>query len=120
LNVVGPPPEDFSARLNSYLIVKLTATDSQGASTTVTRIVQPNKVVITLATVPKGLNVTASGVSFKAPVSFYSWGGWVFRVTTPHTQGTWVFVKWSDGKGRIHDIKTPLNPTTYTATFRAN
>jgi hypothetical protein len=50
--LTGPSPEDLAAAANSYLEIRLTATDSSGVSTTVTRNFQPRKVAVTLTTSP--------------------------------------------------------------------
>ena len=61
----GPAPEDLPATTSSYLEVRLTATDSKGLTTTVTRDLQPQLASIALATQPAGLTVTLDGIGFR-------------------------------------------------------
>ena len=53
--ITAPAPEDLTATANSYLEVRLTATDSQGLSTTASRELRPRLVNLNLATNPAGL-----------------------------------------------------------------
>jgi glucose/arabinose dehydrogenase len=118
LTFTTPAPEDLAATNNSYLEIILTATDSGGASTTVTRNMQPKKVSITFTTGPTGLKVIVNGVTLTGPTTITSWQGYVLNVTAPTPQGQYRFYKWSDGGARSHAIKTPSTATTYKATFR--
>ena len=47
---IAPAPEDLQAATNSYLEIRLTATDGGGLSATVSRDFRPRKVDVTLAT----------------------------------------------------------------------
>ena len=117
LTFQAPAPEDLAATTNSYLEVILTATDSLGASTTVTRNVMPRTVAITFATSPSGRTVTVNGTSLTGPSTITSWVGWQLNVNAV-SNGAWRFVSWSDGGAQAHAIVTPASPTTYTATFK--
>ena len=119
IEITGPQPEDTAATTNTYLEVRLTATDSQGLSTTVTRDLRPQLVTVGFETVPSGLLLELNG--FTAPDTFTSWQGWKLQVNAPDQpdaqgQGE-VFVSWSDGGTQAHQITTPAADTTYTATF---
>ena len=118
--ITTPVPEDFGATTNSYLEVRLTATDSQGLSTTVSRDLRPRLVDLHFATVPTGLRVDLNGTI--APPSVTSWDGWTLQLSTPQTQFDsagqgQTFVSWSDGGAISHPITTPPTETTYTASF---
>jgi glucose/arabinose dehydrogenase len=117
LTFTAPPPEDLAAVTNSHLIVQLTATDSQGAASTVTRVVQPRTVTLTFRTNPTGLNVKVAGVTKKATAFVTSWVGWMIQIEAPSPQNGHVFVSWSDGGMRVHTITTPATATTYTARY---
>jgi glucose/arabinose dehydrogenase/PKD repeat protein len=118
--ITGPQPEDFSAINNTYLEIKLTATDSNGLSRTVTRNLGPNIVDVGLATNPSGLQLQLNGIA--APASFTSWEGWQLTPNAPSPQFDsggqgQTFASWSDNGSQQHTITTPSAPTTYTATF---
>jgi glucose/arabinose dehydrogenase/PKD repeat protein len=117
LQIRGPAPEDLVATTNSYLEVRLTATDSAGLSSTVTRRVDPKLVSVTFKTKPSGLTLSLNSTSFLAPRTFTSWEGWDLAVSAPN-QGSHVFSSWSDGGAATHTIRTPASARTYTATFR--
>lgn len=118
LTFQAPAPEDLAATNSSFLEIILTATDSQGASTTVTRNMQPRKVAITFATSPSGLRVVVNGVSLTGPTTITSWQSYVLNVTAPTPQGNYRWQRWSNGRPRTHSITTPAEPKTYTAYFR--
>jgi glucose/arabinose dehydrogenase/PKD repeat protein len=119
--LTGPPPEDLAATTNSHLEIQLTATDSDGVSTTVTRLFFPHLVDVTFATSPSGLNVSANGTTLTGPQTVTSWRGYRLDVEAPAQvdgQGEhWVFSSWSDAGAAAHTITTPASPATYTATF---
>ncbi len=119
-----PAPEGISAtgRATTWRY-RLTATDSEGLSKTVTREVQPHRVDVSFATNPSGLSVQADDLTFAAPRTLVSWEGYTLSVNAPSPQAlsgkTYVFSSWSDGKGQQHDIVTGATPSTYTAAFKA-
>ncbi|HEX6738328.1 MAG TPA: PQQ-dependent sugar dehydrogenase, partial [Vicinamibacteria bacterium] len=117
-----PAPEDLSATDNSYLEVRLTATDLDGLPATVVRNFQPLKVPITIQTAPAGLVIPVNGFNLTGPTTFNSWADYVLNVDAPNqglagTNYTWA--SWSDAGARAHAITTPLTAATYTATFTA-
>ncbi len=115
-----PAPEDLAAAANSYLEVRLTATDSQGLSSTVTRDFNPRKVDITFQTSPTGLRLTVNGTSLTGPQTVTSWDGYTLNVDAPDQSSggqAYLFSSWSDGGAAAHSIVTPASPATYTATF---
>jgi glucose/arabinose dehydrogenase/PKD repeat protein len=117
----APEPEDLDAAKDSYLEIRLTATDAGGVSSTVTRNLDPQKVDLTFQTDPPGLRVTAGGLHLTGPSTVPSWQAYGVSVDAPdQTDGTgqlWVFDSWSDGGARAHTITTPAAPATYTARF---
>ena len=122
VQITSPGPEDLSAATTSHLQIELTATDSGGLSTTVTRPLDPKLVGLTFATNPTGLHLTVAGVQLTGPTSVTSWDNWAFPVNAPAQADTsgqpWELDSWSDGGGAAHTITTPSAPATYTATFR--
>jgi glucose/arabinose dehydrogenase/PKD repeat protein len=124
LTFSAPPPEDLSATgEGNYLEIRLTATDSQGLSKTVSRELRPKRVSIAFQSNPSGLSLQVNGTSFTTPQTLTSWEGYKLIVNAPAPQTlsgkTYVFASWSDGKGQQHDIVTGAASSTYTATFKA-
>jgi glucose/arabinose dehydrogenase len=119
---VAPAPEDLLAATNSYLEVRLTATDSGGASATVTRDFMPHKVNVTLATEPPGLTLTVNTINtMTGPTTFVSWEAYALAVQAASQVGPggiyYTFGSWSDGGAASHTIVTPASAATFTATF---
>ncbi len=121
LTIQQPAPEDLGSGADGYLEILLTATDSSGVTTTVTRDVLPKKVNLTFASTPTGRNLVVAGTTYTAPVTLTSWEGHTINVDAPaQTDGSgasWVFQTWSDGGAATHSFATPASATTYTATF---
>jgi glucose/arabinose dehydrogenase len=113
----GPPPEDLAATTNSYVLVTLTATDSQGLSASISRAVQPKLVDLAFSSKPGGLTLELNGAAFSTPRTWTAWEGWQLSVNAPD-QGRYRFISWSDGGARLHMITAPASATTYQATFR--
>jgi glucose/arabinose dehydrogenase len=121
--IVGPDPEDFAATDTTYLEIRLTATDSKGLTSTVTRNLYPTKVPITFATDPSGLQLSVNGTTLVGPTTVTSWDGYVLNVGAASQVdahgASWIFSGWSDGGAATHAIDTTSSPATYTATFVA-
>ena len=124
LTITAPMPEDLlSAGACNYLEVRLTATDSNGLSKTVTRDVQPNRVDVSFASNPSGLSLLINGETFTTTKTLVSWEGYTLNVDAPSPQTlsgtTYVFSSWSEGQGQQHDIVTGAAANSYTATSNA-
>ncbi|MEY2522517.1 MAG: hypothetical protein QOJ66_1082 [Ilumatobacteraceae bacterium] len=123
ITIKAPAPEDLAATKTSYLEINLTVTDSQGLTTTVTRLVYPHLVDVTFATDPPGLTLDVNDVTVTGPETVTSWAGYVLAVSAPTPQSaggqSWGFSSWSDAGLRAHTIVTPASPAVYTATFLA-
>ncbi|MEN9933756.1 MAG: hypothetical protein RLZZ387_335 [Chloroflexota bacterium] len=121
LTLTGPAPEDLPAAWSSSLEVRLTATDSTGLQTTVTREIQPRTVELTLASEPPGLQLEVSGTLVTTPAVVTSWEGWGLRVaahTQPGPDGLWYALeRWEQGGEATQTIVTPDAPANYTAVF---
>jgi glucose/arabinose dehydrogenase/PKD repeat protein len=123
LTITAPVPEDLTNTTNSYLEVFLTATDSNGLSTTISRDLRPHIVNLGFETNPPGLALELNGTS--APPTVAAWEGWDLHLNASDPQFDsagqgQTFVNWSDGGTRSHTITTPSDDTTYTATFTPN
>jgi glucose/arabinose dehydrogenase/chitodextrinase len=122
LTFAYPAPEDLAATGGSWVEAILTATDSEGASASVMRRLDPVRVAITLATTPVGFQVTLATPSdptrtLVGPSTFTSWQGWLLTIGAPSPQAGRGFRSWSDGGAQTHSVVTPAQATTYTATF---
>ena len=119
---VVPPPEDLDACLTSYLEIRLTATDSAGAQTTVAQNFDPRKVAVNLETSPSGLTLEINSTPFVAPATITSWDSYVLQVNAPdQTSGPtdYTFLAWSDEGAQAHAFTTPAAATTLGAAFSA-
>lgn len=120
----GPPPEGLESTepRENYLQVRLTATDSQGLSRTVTRRLEPRLVNVRFQTRPLGLDVQINGLTFGAPKVLASWEGYAVNVDVKRQRDAdgrlWAFDRWSHGRAKAHTIETPAVTRTYTAFFR--
>ena len=116
-----PAPEDLLAATNSYLEVRLTATDRFGATATVTQNLLPLTVPVTFETAPAGLDVVVNGQLVRAPITVTSWAAYALGVDAPSqvdaTGHGFSFASWSDAGSRQHTIVTPPAAATYRATF---
>ncbi len=123
IEIVAPGPEDLDAARTSYLEIQLTATDSNGLTSTVTQELRPKFVDVTFQSSPVGLNLTVSGATFATPATVSSWEAANLTVSAPNQTDTsgqpWVFDTWSDGGAQMHTILTPPSTATYTATFKS-
>ena len=119
--ITAPPPEDLLAATNSYLQIYLTATDSDGVSTTVERDIFPHKVNVTFQTNIPGFTLEVAGSPITTSQTVVSWENWGMVANAPDQpdpQGLWwVFDHWSDGGARQHTIVTPATPATYQAYY---
>lgn len=108
----APSPEDFFASTNSYLEVRLKATDADGLSATVSRDVMPKTVVLEFDTSPTGIDILLDGETVSTPASVVSWEGHPLRVEAPSSArgGARVFADWSTGEDRKHAYVVPAAP----------
>jgi glucose/arabinose dehydrogenase len=114
----APAPEDLAATATSYVEIRLTATDSHGLSSTVTRDFRPRRVKITFRTRPRGLRLRVNGTTLGKTTTLTSWKGYRLNVNAPSPQRGYVFRSWSDGGAQSHTIVTPGAATTYTARYK--
>lgn len=102
--------------------IYLTATDSNGASKTIYRDVTPITSQVTVVTNFSGLGFSLDGQPQSSPLTFTGVAGILRTLTAPATQvvdgQTYEFVGWSDSGDATHTISTPVDDTTYLATYR--
>jgi glucose/arabinose dehydrogenase len=115
------PPRDHDA--DSYYVITLRVTDSDGVSDSKTVTIHPETVPFTLASSPAGVPLSYSGTAHVAPVTLTSAIGYHTTISAPaqitRAGRTWTFAGWSDGGARAHDITIPAAASTVTATFKA-
>jgi glucose/arabinose dehydrogenase len=121
--ITAPEPEDFAATTNSYLEIKLTVTDSNGRSTTVSRNVMPEMVEVTVETVPAGLKLNVNGQDLNGAQKIASWNRYILTIDAPNQNNSagqpMVFDYWKDNDAPARrTVITPGAPTTLTAVFR--
>ena len=111
----------------SYISIRLTATDNGGLQDVEVRDIQPRTSIITIASDPVGLQVSAGteGLStFTSPGQLTAIVGSTLTVAapTPQTLGStaYTFSGWSDGGAQTHTITVPESDTTLTASFNVS
>jgi glucose/arabinose dehydrogenase len=123
LTIDAPEPEDLlSTGEGNYLQIQLTVTDSAGLSRTISRSIQPNRVMTSFETQPNSnLELLIEGASVSAPQSLTTWEGQVLNVEAPALQSvggkSYEFASWSDGGARSHNVVVGAGPATYTANY---
>jgi glucose/arabinose dehydrogenase len=122
VEITAPAAESLLAATNSYLEIKLAATDSKGRVTTVSQELRPRTVDVTIRSEPAGLRLKVNGETFTTPLSFLSWDGLPLAVEASDQVDrggrSWRFTGWSDGGAASHTIVTPGLTAAYTATFQ--
>jgi hypothetical protein len=106
----------------SYLELRLTATDSGGLTSSVSRQLDPRTVTLTFQTNPGGLRLAVNGAEGTATFTRTVIVGSTNTISavSPQTKGkqTYLFSSWSDGGTQTHPITAPATAATYTARFR--
>lgn len=116
-----PISQDNHTETDVWYRVAVRVQDPAGVVTTAFRDVLPDTVRITLATEPPGLELTLDAQPMTAPLTFTSIKGLIRSIGAPSPQTLasqdWRFVSWSTGAAAEHEIESPLQNATYTATF---
>lgn len=121
----GPAPEDLAAVRTSWLEIRLTATDSLGRSTTVTRELQPQIVSLRFETEPPGLQVSVNDgvgtLTATTPMTVETWPGHLLTFSAPAGQSAGGTAQqlcgWRHGGEPTHNWGAPIADTTYRARF---
>lgn len=120
LEVLPPEPESLPAAATSYLELRVTATDSDGLTTTVVKDLRPRRVTVALRSDPSGLDLVVNGVMLATPAEIVAWVGWELDVEARGQTRDGVryrFADWSDGGGARHRLVTPAGGLSLTARF---
>jgi len=107
----------------AHLELRLTATDRFGASSTVSRRLDPQTVQLSMQTVPSGLTLEVGGSSQVTPFTRTVIAGGSTTITAPTPQDVsgarYVFTSWSDGGAATHTVPVGTTNAAFTATYRA-
>ena len=105
----------------AYLDLRLTARDSSGRTTTVTRRLDPRTVAVTMASQPSGLQLTLGSRTAATPFTSTVIAGSTLSLSGASSQtlsgATYAFSRWSDGGARTHNVTLGTTSRTYTATY---
>jgi glucose/arabinose dehydrogenase len=106
---------------DAHYRIMLTATDSAGRTGTKQIEIYPRVVNLTLASSPPGAPVTYGGTTAAAPVTRSSAIEFVSSISAASSftsaGTTYLFVGWSDGGERAHEITIPSTDETLTALY---
>ncbi|MBV9914885.1 MAG: PQQ-dependent sugar dehydrogenase [Solirubrobacterales bacterium] len=116
---INAPDHDYP----SYLEFRLTATDSAGLSSTVSRTVDPRTVELAFASRPSGALIAVDSAAESTPFSRTVIVGSTHSVSAPSTLTAshipFAFGSWSDGGNATHNLVAPSASATYTATYNS-
>jgi glucose/arabinose dehydrogenase len=108
----------------SHLELELTATDSNGATSTTSVLLHPRTVELTFTSNPTGMQLGFNSGSSPSPFSRTVIVGSVNSVSAPSPQTSgdtsYSFVSWSDGGPQTHNLTAPATNATYTATYQVS
>jgi PKD repeat protein len=107
----------------SFLDLTLTATDSNGNTTSKTVRLNPRTVVLTFTSNPSGARLSVGTVEQVTPFTRTVIVGSNNSVSAPSPQNLSLglrfrFTSWSDGGAQSHNIVAPATPTTYRANYQ--
>jgi glucose/arabinose dehydrogenase len=116
-------PTTGEASADTSYEIKVTATDSNGLSTSKVVNIFPRKSELTVKTEPAGLGLMVDGVPVSTPRTFTGVEGFRRELSAPSSSvgqdGTPLqFAGWSDGKSIRHVITTAEDDVTYTAAYQ--
>ena len=101
----APEPEDFFAATNSHLEIILKATDENGLTTLVNRLVQPTRINIGIESDPPDIEVTVDAYPLRTSQQIVSWKNHELNIMA-NDQPPFLFRSWWDGnKERERKIK---------------
>jgi arabinan endo-1,5-alpha-L-arabinosidase len=114
-------PTNGPASTNAFYLVSLAVTDTNGNTQSVSTEVLPEIALVTLATVPNGLEINLDSQPVTGGTSLAEIVGMNHVISAPSPQTLYStnynFVLWSDGGAETHNfIVSPTN-TTLTASF---
>lgn len=116
-------PDRGETSANVFYRLILSVRDSEGLTDTTFVDIRPRTSVVTLTSNIPNAQLTLEGVPVTAPHTFTGVEGIVRTIgaVSPQVTGgvTYRFGSWSDGGAQSHEIVTPTDDTTYTATLQS-
>ena len=107
----------------SYLELRLTVTDTQGAKATTSVLLQPKTATLTVRSSVPGVTLNVDTTSAPSPTTLTYIKGGLATVSAPPTFSaggrTYHFVTWSDSVNAVHDVTVASN-MTITAVYHAD
>ncbi len=114
-------PTEGETSSNVWYRIVMTVTNSVGLSTSVTRLIYPQKQYFTIKTSPPGLQVNVDGQPITTPRTISSVVGFNHNLSAVSPQTIngvqYEFGSWTDGLEATHDIRASISRKTYTAVF---
>ncbi len=109
----------------TYYTITLTVTDANGLTASQSVQIFPEKVPVTVTSIPPGLEVLVDGLPVVTPYTEQQAIGFSTQIGVYSPQqcqgGTgYTFGAWSDGQPLVHDITVPVAGATLSATFNAS
>ena len=105
---------------NTRYRITLSVTDSDGLQATDSIEIYPDKVNLTLDTVPSGLSLSLDGIPLTTPSVYDTLIGFNHTIVAPNQtsgQNVYTFASWSDGGAQQHVITVPAAPASLVATY---
>lgn len=107
----------------SWLVLRLTATDSRGLATTTSLRINPKTVTLSFTTTPAGLKITFNGTeytgAFSKTVNVNSANSLSAAAAQALSGTNYNFASWSQGGAASQIFNAPAVATTYAATYTA-
>ena len=120
----GVPGGSFTAQDHEYpswLELRLSATDTNGATASTSLRLDPHTVPLHFESIPSGLSISVGAVARETPFTVDAIVGsrQTISASGPQTAGTenFVFSEWLDGGSAARTITTPSVEATYTAVY---
>jgi glucose/arabinose dehydrogenase len=117
-------PVDGEPSADTWFEINVTASESNGLSTTQTVNIYPLKANMTFATNPTGLQILIDGIPTGTTQTIQGVVGYQRELnisSTPQKAADgkyYIFDRWSDNGSQRHGISTPSSNATYTAFFK--
>jgi hypothetical protein len=111
----------LDAAVDDWYEIKLTATDSEGGTGSVTRRLDPRTSTVGLDSDPAGVQLGWNGAAVTAPSSALVVVGSDVAVSAPaafdRDGRRWLFASWSNGGEREHSLRVPATDSALLARF---
>jgi hypothetical protein len=114
-------PTNLAATTNIFYRFNLVVTDTNGNQQTASADILPQTSLLTLATVPTGLQLALDGQTLTTATSLVAVAGMNRTLAAPSPQSqsgsNYQFVIWSDGGAMTHNVIVPGTNSAFTASF---